>query len=381
MKIDADELTTLQRKIVASKACPRLVAYCRRIARGKRAMFREENYWGKAVPGFGDPEAELLILGLAPAAHGANRTGRMFTGDRSGDFLIRALYEAGFANQPTSVHRDDGLKLRNSYITSVVHWAPPKNKPTPDEIRVSLPFLKEELRLLRNLRAVLVLGRIAFETFLRLAKQSTNRAFPPNSTVRFAHGASYQLPGGYPHLFCSYHPSQQNTQTGKLSVAMFRSILEDIRQYLEVEHSAAARDEIIMRRALRLAKLARRNGDAPVGAVITCDGNVVSRGIEAVKARRDISAHAELVAIRKACRKFRTFDLSRCVLYTTSEPCFMCSYAIRQTNISKVVVGAPIPHKGGFSSSHPILTDTKISGWGKPPNLVCAIWKPECRAL
>lgn len=381
MKSKSYDLATLQRRIVASRACPRLIKYCRRIAREKRAMFREEIYWGKAVPGFGDPEAELLILGLAPAAHGANRTGRMFTGDRSGDFLIRALYETGFANQPTSRRRDDGLKLRNSYITSVVHWAPPKNKPTPDEIRASLPFLKEELRLLKNLQVVLVLGRIAFETYLRVARQSIGGTFPPKSTFRFAHGTSYQLPGGYPRLFCSYHPSQQNTQTGKLSVPMFRKVVEGIRQYLAARHATIAKDEIIMRRAIRLAKLARRNGDAPVGSVITCDGNVVSQGIEAVKSRRDISAHAELIAVRKACRKLQTFDLSRSVLYTTAEPCFMCSYAIRQTHISRVVVGVPIPDKGGFSSSHPILADATIFGWGKPPNLVCGILEAECRTL
>ena len=378
---EADELAALQRRIVASRACPRLVKYCRRVARDKRAMFREEKYWGKAVPGFGDPEAELLILGLAPAAHGANRTGRMFTGDRSGDFLIRALYQAGFANQPTSVHRDDGLKLRNSYITSVVHWAPPRNKPAPDEIRASLPFLMEELRLLKNLRAVLVLGRIAFDTFLRLAKQNTNRPLPPRSILRFAHGASYQLPGGFPRLFCSYHPSQQNTQTGKLSAAMFRKVLEDIRKYIKGKHLMAVEDENVMRRAIRLAKLARRHGDAPVGTVIICDRNIVSQGIEAVRSHRDIAAHAELVAIRAACRKLRTLDLSRCMLYTTAEPCFMCSFAIRQTHISRVIVGVPIPHKGGFSSPHPILTDGTIPGWDKPPDLVCGILKTECRAL
>src|SRR5579862_7625662 len=154
------EINRLQEKVIHCTRCPRLIAYCREIARVRRRMFRDFEYWGKPVPSFGDPNAELLVLGLAPAAHGGNRTGRVFTGDRSGDFLYRGLYEAGFANQPTSVDRTDGLKLRDCYITAALHCAPPANKPKPEELRNCQPYLEKELELLKNLRAVLVLGRI-----------------------------------------------------------------------------------------------------------------------------------------------------------------------------------------------------------------------------
>jgi uracil-DNA glycosylase family 4 len=194
-------------------------------------MYRDWEYWGKPVPSFGDPNAELLILGLAPAAHGANRTGRMFTGDRSGDFLYRQLYQAGFASQPTAVSRDDGLELRNCYITASLRCAPPKNKPLPAEARNCQPYLEAELRLLSRVRAVLVLGRIAFESYLRvLAGQG--KGFPPRASFRFAHGANFSLPGGLSRLFCSYHPSQQNTQTGRLTAEMLQKVLDDIRTFL-----------------------------------------------------------------------------------------------------------------------------------------------------
>ncbi len=196
-------------------------------------MYRDQEYWGRAVPSFGDPEAGLLILGLAPAAHGANRTGRMFTGDRSGEFLFRALHQAGFASQPTAVHRHDGLKLRNCYITAAVRWAPPKNKPTPQEIEACLPFLEEELELLTRVRAVLALGCIAFNTYLRVA--SKRAKLPPRSLMIFGHGLSYALPNGLPRLFCSYHPSQQNTQTGRLTPQMFQRVLDDICRFLRAE--------------------------------------------------------------------------------------------------------------------------------------------------
>ncbi len=231
MTQQARQLAELQKRIIASHCCPRLVRYCQKVAREKRAMFRDQEYWGKAVPSFGDPEAELLILGLAPAAHGANRTGRMFTGDRSGEFLFRALYQAGFASQPISVHRHDGLTLRNCYITAAVRWAPPKNNPTPREIQTCLPFLERELDLLTRVRAVLVLGSIAFHTFLRLA--SKRAKLPPRSQIKFGHGLSYPLPNGLPRLFCSYHPSQQNTQTGRLTPQMFQSVLDDICRFLK----------------------------------------------------------------------------------------------------------------------------------------------------
>jgi uracil-DNA glycosylase family 4 len=235
------ELAQLQRQVVACTRCARLIKYCRRVAKEKRRMYRDLEYWGKPIPSFGDPKAELLILGLAPAAHGGNRTGRMFTGDRSGDFLYRGLHEAGFANQPTSRDRNDGLELRNCYITASLRCAPPANKPRPEESRNCQPYLERELEILTRVRAVLVLGRIAFDTYLRVVGKEVAPAaagfprsavLPPRSTFRFAHGASFILPGNLPRLFCSYHPSQQNTQTGRLTPAMFQQVLEDIREFL-----------------------------------------------------------------------------------------------------------------------------------------------------
>jgi uracil-DNA glycosylase family 4 len=226
----ARELQALQKLIVACTRCPRLIRHCRHVAREKRRMYREWTYWGKPVPGFGDPQAELLILGLAPAAHGANRTGRMFTGDRSGEFLYRALYAAGFASQPESRRRDDGLELRNCYITAALRCAPPQNRPLPKELRNCQPYLQREIELLGRVRAVLALGKIAFDAYLRVV--SHGRDFPPRSRFAFTHGASYALPDGLPRLFPSYHPSQQNTQTGRLTPQMFRKVLADIHRYL-----------------------------------------------------------------------------------------------------------------------------------------------------
>lgn len=226
------ELDRLQRRIIACTLCPRLIEYCRKVAAEKRRMYRNDDYWGKPLPGFGDPEAQLLILGLAPAAHGGNRTGRMFTGDRSGDFLFHALYQAGFASQPGSVGRDDGLALRRCYITAAARCAPPANKPTPEEQRRCRPYLVEELKLLRQVRAVLALGRIAFDAYLRVIYEGLPGCaapLPPRAQLRFGHGVSYALPGSLPHLYASYHPSQQNTQTGKLTPEMFFRVLRDIR--------------------------------------------------------------------------------------------------------------------------------------------------------
>jgi uracil-DNA glycosylase len=239
-------LAVLQKKVVACERCPNLIRYCLKVAKEKRRMYRDQEYWGKPVPSFGDPAAQLLILGLAPGAHGANRTGRMFTGDRSGDFLFRALFEAGFASQAESRHRDDGLELRGCYITAALRCAPPDNKPKPKELRNCLPYLERELELLPRVRAVLALGKIAFDTYLRLmSKNFTHHAgqldsdgsrspekFPPLSTFHFAHGTSYTLPAGLPRLFASYHPSQQNTQTGKLTQSMMRKVLVDVRRFL-----------------------------------------------------------------------------------------------------------------------------------------------------
>lgn len=223
------ELEQLNQEIVQCRKCPRLVRYREKVAREKRRAFRECEYWGKPVPGFGDPRAELLILGLAPAAHGANRTGRMFTGDRSGDFLYKALYGAGFANQPTSTSRDDGLRLKGAYIAATARCAPPANKPLPSELANCRPYFERELELLRP-RAILALGGIAMRAYLSLLKErgviQGLAAFP------FRHGASYQLPGELPRLFVSYHPSQQNTFTGKLTQAMLARVLKDIRRYL-----------------------------------------------------------------------------------------------------------------------------------------------------
>jgi uracil-DNA glycosylase len=224
------QLDQLQKQVIACTRCASLIAYCRKVAEEKRRMYRDWEYWGKPVPSFGDPNAELLIIGLAPGAHGANRTGRMFTGDRSGDFLYRGLHEAGFANQPTSRDRDDGLKLRNCYITAALRCAPPGNKPQPGELRNCQPYLERELELLKRVRAVLVLGRIAFDAYLRVASQ--REGFPRRSTLNFAHAASFTLPEGLPRLYCSYHPSQQNTQTGRLTPEMFQRVLRDIQNFL-----------------------------------------------------------------------------------------------------------------------------------------------------
>jgi uracil-DNA glycosylase family 4 len=226
----ARELVQLQQQVIACTRCPNLIAYCQQVAQEKRRMYRDCDYWGKPVPSFGDPHAELLILGLAPGAHGANRTGRMFTGDRSGDFLYRGLYEAGFANQPTSSDRCDGLELRNCYITAPLRCAPPLNKPRPEELRRCQPYFERELEILTTVRAVLVLGRIAFDSYLRVAGK--NQCFPRRSALVFSHGASFPLPAGLPRLFCSYHPSQQNTQTGRLTQGMFQQVLRDINDFL-----------------------------------------------------------------------------------------------------------------------------------------------------
>src|SRR5580700_8511061 len=223
------ELEKLNQEIIRCRACPRLVRYREQVAQDKRRSFLAWDYWGKPVPGFGDPRAELLILGLAPAAHGGNRTGRMFTGDRSGDFLYQALFRAGFANQPTSEHRGDGLALKNAYIAAAVRCAPPANKPLPAELANCRPFFARELQIHR-LRALLALGSIAMRAYLGLLKdrgQITRLAAFP-----FRHGASYQLPSGLPRLFASYHPSQQNTFTGKLTDAMLLKVLRDIRKFL-----------------------------------------------------------------------------------------------------------------------------------------------------
>ncbi len=220
------------RRLIACERCPRLRIYGRGIAETRRRAYLHEEYWGKPVPSFGDPKARLLILGLAPGAHGSNRTGRPFTGDGSGNFLYPVLYEAGFASQPLAVSRDDGMKLHDAWITSVVRCAPPDNKPTPEEQRNCAPWLEEELALLPKLRVVVCLGRIAWDGYRAYLKRNTGKRNTGSVvTYTFSHGAEYSLPDGRT-LIGSYHPSLQNTNTGRLTRSMFLSIFSRARALL-----------------------------------------------------------------------------------------------------------------------------------------------------
>lgn len=219
----------LQERVIGCTRCPRLVAHCRAVAEKRRPMYREWEYWGKPLPAFGSAEARLLILGLAPAAHGGNRTGRMFTGDRSGDWVFGTLHKFGFASSPDSQRLDDGLFLKDAYITAALRCAPPANKPLPEELLNCRPYLVEELRLLTRVRIVVALGKIAFDTFLRTWSGAGHQI--PSPRPRFGHGATYELPDG-PMLMGCYHPSQQNTQTGRLTREMFESIFSKAREVL-----------------------------------------------------------------------------------------------------------------------------------------------------
>ena len=230
MAENAKQLRILNEEIISCRLCPRLVKHRERVAREKRRAYREWTYWGKPVPGFGDAQAQLLILGLAPAAHGANRTGRMFTGDRSGDFLYAALHKAGFANQPTSLHRNDGLQLANAYISATCRCAPPDNKPFPKEISNCRGYFESELEIL-NPRAILALGKIAWDAYLEILKQ--RGVISSRALYRFAHGAEAEVSPGTPRLFGVYHPSQQNTQTGRVTPAMYAQVLGRIRRFLD----------------------------------------------------------------------------------------------------------------------------------------------------
>jgi uracil-DNA glycosylase family 4 len=216
-------LATVHAAIVSCDRCPRLRAYCADVARVKRRAYRDDIYWGKPVPGFGDPHARLLLVGLAPAAHGANRTGRVFTGDGvggSGDFLIGALHRAGFANIPTAQRRDDGLRLTGAYIAGAVRCAPPDNKPTPEEIARCLPHLDAEIAALPNIRVVVALGKIAFDAYLQLLK---TRGLAVKPRPAFGHARTHALPTG-PVLIGCYHPSRQNTNTGRLDAEMMDEV-------------------------------------------------------------------------------------------------------------------------------------------------------------
>ncbi len=223
-------LTVLDRELIACTRCPRLVEYREQIARVKRRAYRNCEYWGKPVPGFGDPDARVLILGLAPGAHGSNRTGRPFTGDASGKFMYPVLYETGFANQPNATDRNDGLKLKDLYITAAVRCAPPANKPTPQELANCSSFLDREIAGLNKVRVVVALGKIGFDAYLNYLKRK--KMLQGRGSYLFKHGAHYRMPDGKV-LLASYHPSNQNTQTGKLTRKMFVEIFKQAAKFAD----------------------------------------------------------------------------------------------------------------------------------------------------
>lgn len=227
MQVYGDAWKRLETKVTSCKKCPRLINHISKVSKEKVRRYKDWKYWGKPLPGFGDHKAKLLIIGLAPAAHGGNRTGRMFTGDSSGDWLIKALYDTGFSNQPTSTRRDDGLKLISTYITAIVRCAPPGNKPTTQEIENCSEYLLEEIKLLHSVEAVLTLGRMAFSTYMKYVRPRNVKPKP-----RFQHGGLYRLEG-MPTLVASYHPSRQNTQTGRLTWRMWLVVFEKVKRVLE----------------------------------------------------------------------------------------------------------------------------------------------------
>lgn len=216
------QLLKIRNEVVDCRRCPRLVEYREDVAQKKRKEFLDWNYWGKPIPGFGDPKASLLIIGLAPAAHGGNRTGRVFTGDRSGDFLYKALYKIGVSNQPTSRSTDDGLTLKGAYVTAVVKCAPPDNKPTTEETSNCSGYLASEIDSLKDLKSILCLGQFAFHAALKMIRDKYNL---PRASGIFGHGRVLKLGEGIPTIICSFHPSPRNTQTGKLTEKMFLSVL------------------------------------------------------------------------------------------------------------------------------------------------------------
>ena len=223
-----DQWHNLDRELLTCRKCPRLVDWREEVARVKRRAYLDWDYWGKPVPGFGDQDARVLVVGLAPGAHGANRTGRMFTGDGSGDFLYPALFQAGFANQPQALQRGDGLQLKDMFISAVCRCVPPGNKPKADEISNCLPYLEKEIGLLSRLKVMVALGRLAFDQTLRIYRRRTGERL----RFEFAHGVKYSLGDGLPWLVASYHPSRQNTQTGRLTEAMFAEMWEKANKIL-----------------------------------------------------------------------------------------------------------------------------------------------------
>ncbi len=229
LKHDKDSFVVLQQEITECRRCPRLVVWREKVGREKVRRFKDQEYWARPIPAFGEADARLIIVGLAPAAHGGNRTGRMFTGDLSGDWLFEALFQCGFANQPQSVHRDDGLELRGAVIVAAARCAPPDNKPTPRELRNCRQFLRRELQIFRSRRVVVALGQIAFRSFLTTWREIGETL--PRGTFLFSHGGEWDLGEGVT-LISSYHPSRQNTQTGRLTRPMFHRIFERARQLI-----------------------------------------------------------------------------------------------------------------------------------------------------
>jgi uracil-DNA glycosylase len=228
-------LAEIRTTVIACERCPRLRHYCEGIARTRKREFRDETYWGRPVPGFGDPQARLVVIGLAPAAHGSNRTGRVFTGDRSAAFLVRGLHSAGFANQPSSTHRGDGLRYTDLYLTAAVRCAPPDNRPRPDEERNCRPYLLQEFQTLTNARAYLALGAFAWDATLEAAAA---QAGTPRPRLPFRHGACAVVAPGRPLVYASFHPSPQNTNTGKLSQTMLVDLLHQIREGWSIRPTA-----------------------------------------------------------------------------------------------------------------------------------------------
>ena len=241
----AASLEAVRRAIVACERCPRLRAWCRRVAREKTRRFRDQDYWGRPVPGFGDPAARLLVVGLAPAAHGGNRTGRVFTGDSSGDWLYEALHRFGFASASVSAHRDDGLRLRGCYVAAAARCAPPANRPSPAELANCRPYLEAEIRLLPRVQVVVVLGRVAHEAWLRAA--GWRARLEARHRPRFSHGGEALLPDGTV-LIASYHPSRQNTNTGRLTRPMWHAIFRRARALCRRGRRAAGRAGAVERR-------------------------------------------------------------------------------------------------------------------------------------